>query len=71
LIKQPRQLEIEEILKLLRAEVAKAGSQVAWAKQHGVDRTVVNVVLNRTRKSIPPQILKALRLKKVVIYCLV
>ena len=61
-------LKFEEVLNLLRAEVARAGSQVAWAKQHGVDRPTLNIVLNGGRKTIPPQILKAVGLKKIVAY---
>ena len=32
-----RILEQKDIVQLLRSEVEKAGSQIAWAKKHGVD----------------------------------
>jgi len=54
-------------LELLRAEVAKAGSQQAWAKQHNVDRPRVSAVLAGSRK-LTPQIAAALGLTRVVAY---
>ena len=60
-------LDTDEVLQILRAGVERAGSQVAWAKQFGVERTIVTMVLAGKR---PPsrQILKALHLEKVAAF---
>jgi hypothetical protein len=49
----------ENIECLLRAEIAKAGSQSAWAREHGFDRCMLNKVL-RGRKPITPNLRNAL-----------
>jgi DNA-binding phage protein len=61
-----RVLEPKQIVQLLQAEVEKAGSQEAWAKKAGLQRTVVNKVLHRQR---PPtkSIILALGLRIVVV----
>jgi DNA-binding phage protein len=57
-------LEAEDIVKLLRSEVAKAGGQLAWAKKVGVSRPVLNRVLNG-RGSPTKKMIKALGLRVV------
>jgi hypothetical protein len=57
-------LDDREVLRLLRSEVEKAGGQAAWARREGVNRTMLNKVLNG-RKLIPPSIIKALKLRTV------
>ena len=61
-----RILERKDIVQLLRSEVEEAGGQVAWAKKHGLDRTIVNKVMHRAR---PPTegIIRALGLRIVVV----
>jgi hypothetical protein len=64
---KPEWLEHKDVLALLKAEVAKAGSQTAWAKQHRVDRPSVCAALNGLKKT-SPQLIKALGLRKIVLY---
>jgi DNA-binding phage protein len=61
-----RVLEQKDIVQLLRREVKKAGSQAAWAKKHGVDRSRVNKALQHA--SAPTEsIILALGLRIVVV----
>jgi hypothetical protein len=41
-----RIVELEDVIFLFRAEVKQAGGQEAWAKRTGVNRAVVNKVVN-------------------------
>jgi hypothetical protein len=54
-------LDVEDVVRLLRSEVKRAGGQAAWASKTGLNRIVINEVLNGktlpTKKSI-----KALKL---------
>ena len=36
----------DDLVRLLRAAVEREGSQTAFAKRHGVDRVLVNMILN-------------------------
>jgi DNA-binding phage protein len=57
-------LEVEDVVRLLRSEVKRAGGQAAWASKTGLNRIVVNKVLNG--KTHPTKkIVKALRLRIV------
>jgi hypothetical protein len=59
-------LEAKDVIALLRSEVARAGSQAAWAKRAGVSRIVVNKILNG--RGLPTKkILKALKLRTVFV----
>jgi DNA-binding transcriptional regulator YdaS (Cro superfamily) len=53
-----------EILNLLRSEVEKAGSQFDWAQREGINRTMLNKVING-RKTITPSIKEALKVRTV------
>ncbi len=68
-MKAPKRERFDDkgVLALLKAEIAKAGSQTAWARRHRVDRPSVCAALNGQKKT-SPQILKALGLRKVVRY---
>jgi hypothetical protein len=35
-----RVFELEDVIDLLRAEVVRAGGQVAWSKKTGINRTI-------------------------------
>jgi hypothetical protein len=61
-----RVLKQKEIVDLLRAEVKKAGSQEAWAKKAGLQRTAVNKVLHG-KKPPSKSIIFALGLRIVVV----
>jgi hypothetical protein len=51
---------------VLRAAVEHEGSQVAFAKRHGLDRVLVNMILNG-KKAVSGSIAKALGLRKVYV----
>ena len=51
----------DEVVELLRAAVEREGSQVAFAKRHGIDRVYLNMVLNRKRP-VGESIIKSLGL---------
>jgi plasmid maintenance system antidote protein VapI len=61
-----RVLEVEDVVRLLRSEVERAGGQASWAKRAGVHRTVVNSVINGRR---PPtkNMIMALNLRVVFV----
>jgi plasmid maintenance system antidote protein VapI len=61
-----RVLEPKEIVQLLRAEVKKAGSQEAWAKRAGVQRTDVNKVIH-LKRPVSKKMIKALGLRIAVV----
>jgi len=59
-------LDVEDVVRLLRSEVKRAGGQAAWAGKAGLNRIVVNKVLNG--KALPTKkIIKALKLRIVYI----
>jgi hypothetical protein len=60
-------LDEEDVLRLLREDIDRAGSQSAWARRTGCDRANLNLVL-KGKRHLPPTIIKALKLKKVVAY---
>jgi DNA-binding phage protein len=60
-------LRIEDVIRLLRDEVKRAGSQTEWARRNGVERTSVSHVLSG-RKRPTKDIVKTLKLEKVVAY---
>ncbi len=60
-------LRIEDVIRLLRDEVERAGGQSEWARRTGVDRTSLNAALSG-RKGPTKDILKTLKLEKVVAY---
>jgi predicted DNA-binding protein (UPF0251 family) len=55
----------EEVIRLLRAAVDREGSQVAFAKRHGVDRIHVNRLLKGKKTNVTDAIVRALRLRRV------
>ena len=61
-----RFLELKDVIRLLRSEVKRAGGQAAWAKKTGVNRTVINRVLNDKQ---PPtkKMIRALKLRMVFV----
>jgi hypothetical protein len=56
----------DEIVRLLRAAIEREGGQVAFAKHHGVNRTYLNMVLNRKRP-VGDAVAEALGLRKVYV----
>ena len=59
-------LELKDVICLLRSEVERAGGQAAWAKKTGVNRTVINRVLN-DRQPPSKKIISALKLRMVFV----
>jgi DNA-binding phage protein len=59
-------LDSEDVVRLLRLEVERAGGQAAWASKVGLNRIIVNKVLNR-KTSPTKKIIKALKLRIVYI----
>jgi hypothetical protein len=64
---RPTLLDTEDALELLRGEIARAGSQSAWAREKRIHRTALSAILNG-RKRLQPKILAALGLRKVEAY---
>jgi hypothetical protein len=56
----------DDVVYLLRAAVEREGSQAAFARRHGLERTQLNEVLNGKR-SVSTAQAKALQLRKVYI----
>ena len=57
-------LDDEDVIRLLRVEVARAGGQSSWARQERIDRTLLNRVLCGRRQPTE-HIIKALKLCNV------
>jgi hypothetical protein len=56
----------DDVVHLLRAAIKREGSQVAFAKRYGVNRSYLNLVLSGKR-SISQTVTKALGLRRVYI----
>ncbi len=54
------------VLALLREQVSKAGGQVAWSKKTGINRSHLNLVLNRHRP-LTDAVLAALEVRVVYV----
>src|SRR5215469_762796 len=60
-------LDQKDVVRSLRLEVKRAGSQKEWAKKNGVTQSLISMVLSGDR---PPnnKIISALKLRRVVVY---
>jgi hypothetical protein len=58
--------EEDAVVHLLRAAIEREGSQTAFAKGYGVNRSYINAVLNG-KKHVSGRLLKALGLRKVYV----
>jgi transcriptional regulator with XRE-family HTH domain len=57
-------LDLDDVMRLLRSEIERAGSQRAFARKAGVNVSVVSRTLNRQR--LPSEkVLRALKLRAV------
>jgi DNA-binding phage protein len=54
----------DEVVQLLRAAVEREGSQVAYARRHGLERSQVNQTLTGKRP-VSASVVKALGLRKI------
>jgi hypothetical protein len=63
-IKLGRFLEHEEVMDLLRSEIAGAGGQGRWAKMMGIDRTQLNKMLHGPQL-LSKRVIRALKLRVV------
>jgi DNA-binding phage protein len=59
-------LDENDVLRLLREDVDRAGGQTAWARRSGIDRAHLNRVL-KGQRPLSPNITQALKLKKVFV----
>jgi len=59
-------LSYEDVVQLLRDEIDKAGTESAWARRTGANRTSLNLAL-KGRVGLQKNILDALGLKKIVV----
>lgn len=59
-------LQVEKILRMLRADIKHSGGQTAWARKHQADRTVLNKVLH-SHFPVTLSIARALNLRRVYI----
>jgi len=59
-------LEEHEVVHLLRAAIEREGSQAAYARRHGLERTGINMVLNGKRP-VSDAVMKALGLRKLYV----
>jgi hypothetical protein len=57
----------KDVIRLVRAQVKRAGGKTAWARKIGVVPSIVNMVFHGKR---PPneKIIRALKLRRVVRY---
>lgn len=60
-------MDVTDVIALLRARCAQAGSQAKWARENGLSQTYVNEVLRGSRQP-GAKLLKALGMKAVVDY---
>ena len=62
-----RALDQKDVIRLLRSEVKREGSQKAWAKKYGVAPSAISMVLSGDK---PPndKIISALKLRRVVAF---
>jgi len=65
--RNPIFLDAEEVRDILRREVRRSGSQLAWAKEFGVERSNVNATLSGKRAP-SGLLLKALGIEKMIAY---
>ena len=63
---QVRIFEPEDVMSLLRADIERVGDQSAWARKAGIERTIVNQILNGHK---PPtiSIIEALGLRVAIV----
>ena len=63
----PALLDQKDVVRLLRLEVNRAGSQKKWAKKNGVTPSLISMVLSGDRP-LNNKIISALKLRRVVVY---
>ena len=56
----------EDVVHLPRAAIQREGSQIAFAKRYGINRTYLNMVLHRKRP-VSDVVVRALALRKVYV----
>ena len=61
-----RKLDNKGVIRLLRAEVKRAGGQSSWARRERIDRTTLNRVL-RGRTPPTEEIIRALKLCNIYV----
>lgn len=61
------ELDLDQVLDVLRAAIRETGTAKAWAEQQGVTPSFVSDILNK-RRDPTPVILKPLGLERIVVY---
>ena len=56
----------DDVVRMLRAAVEREGGQSAFAKHHGLDRVLINMILN-SKRPVSGSVAKALGLRKVYV----
>src|SRR5262249_25413810 len=59
-------LDQKDVVRLLRLEVNRAGSQKKWAKKNGVTQSLISMVLSGYRP-LNNKIISALKLRRIVV----
>ena len=65
--RQRQLLSAEDVIRILHAEIEKAGSQTAWARRTGANRSSLNLALTG-RQPVTRNLLDALGLERVVAF---
>ena len=63
-----RALHERDVLRLLRVKVKQAGGQQALARKSGLSRPLISMVLKGDRPPSNKKILKALGLRRIVVF---
>jgi len=61
-----RVFDKEDVIRLLAAAVESEGSQTAFAKHHGINRTYLNMIVKR-KKPVGDSVAEAVELRRVYI----
>ena len=56
----------DDVVRMLRAAVEREGGQSPFAKHHGLDRVLINMILN-SKRPVSGSVAKALGLRKVYV----
>ena len=63
---RPLVFDEDDVVRMLRAAVEREGGQSAFAKHHGLDRVLINMIL-KGKRPVSRSVAKALGLRKVYV----
>lgn len=61
-------MNLNQAYKLLQKQIDECGSQTKFAKKYNISTAYVNDAISRRTRPLGPKILKALKLKKKIVY---